>query len=297
MYPPLKRERLERWIQQIHPNSRLLRPWRLRGGVSARVIALEIRLADGRTTKMVLRQHGEADRNRNPQIAADEYQLLRLLREAEIPIPSPFDVDPSTSSILMEFVEGESGKASTHPADFLWQLANHLARIHRVDIAKWGLSFLPAQEKRVANTQPKEAGTSEEERIRRRLEKIGPLPSRNPPRLLHGDYWPGNTLWKDGRLIAIIDWEDAAQGDPLADVANCRLELLWALGTDAMVAFTHHYRSIMAEIDFTHLPYWELCAALPPISKISTWKLDPATEQTMRKRLKQFVDRALIKTI
>jgi aminoglycoside phosphotransferase (APT) family kinase protein len=35
--------------------------------------------------------------------------------------------------------------------------------------------------------------------------------------LLHGDYWPDNTLWRDGRLVCVIDWEDAALGDPLAD--------------------------------------------------------------------------------
>ncbi len=33
-------------------------------------------------------------------------------------------------------------------------------------------------------------------------------------------------LWKDGQLVAVIDWEDAPLGDPLADVANSRLESL-----------------------------------------------------------------------
>ena len=26
--------------------------------------------------------------------------------------------------------------------------------------------------------------------------------------LLHGDYWPGNVLWKNGALVGVIDWED-----------------------------------------------------------------------------------------
>ena len=29
----------------------------------------------------------------------------------------------------------------------------------------------------------------------------------NRPVLLHGDFWPGNILWRDGRLVAVIDWE------------------------------------------------------------------------------------------
>ena len=25
--------------------------------------------------------------------------------------------------------------------------------------------------------------------------------------LLHGYLWPGNLLWQDGRLVAVVDWE------------------------------------------------------------------------------------------
>ena len=57
------------------------------------------------------------------------------------------------------------------------------------------------------------------ERIRDMLASAWPFPRPNPPALLHGDYWPGNILWKDGRLAAVIDWEDACLGDPLVDLA------------------------------------------------------------------------------
>ena len=57
--------------------------------------------------------------------------------------------------------------------------------------------------------------------------------------VLHGDYWPGNVLWQDGRLVAVIDWEDASLGDPLADLATARVELLCRYGDDAMERFTH----------------------------------------------------------
>jgi aminoglycoside phosphotransferase (APT) family kinase protein len=83
----------------------------------------------------------------------------------------------------------------------------------------------------------------DEGRIRDALEAVWPLPQRNPSALLHGDFWPGNTLWRDGQLMAIIDWEDAQFGDPLADVANSRLEILWAFGIDVMQRFTHQYHN------------------------------------------------------
>ena len=70
-----------------------------------------------------------------------------------------------------------------------------------------------------------------------------PLPRRNLPALLHGDYWPGNVLWEDGRLAAIIDWEDASVGDPLVDVSNARLEILWVFGP-SVEEFTRHSRGM-----------------------------------------------------
>ena len=38
------------------------------------------------------------------------------------------------------------------------------------------------------------------------------------------------TSWCHNRIVAVIDWEDAALGDPLADVANARLEVLMHFG-------------------------------------------------------------------
>ena len=111
--------------------------------------------------------------------------------------------------------------------------------------------------------------------------------------LLHGDFWPGNILWRDGQIVGVIDWEDAALGDPLADIANSRLELLWAFGVEAMQRFTDHYQSL-AGIDFANLPYWELYAALRRISQIAEWGLDEITEKTMRERLGWFIAQAFM---
>jgi aminoglycoside phosphotransferase (APT) family kinase protein len=74
-------------------------------------------------------------------------------------------------------------------------------------------------------------------RIRSALASHRSPPQRNAPALLHGDYWPGNVLWQDGELVAVIDWEDAKLGDPLADLAISRLDIAWILGTAAMTLF------------------------------------------------------------
>src|SRR6185437_12611011 len=131
----------------------------------------------------------------------------------------------------------------------------------------------------------------EEGRIRDALEAAWPWPRRNPSALLHGDYWPGNILWRDGWLVGVIDWEDAALGDPLADLAISRLDLLWALDIEAMERFTAMYVA-MTEIDLDALPYWDLCASLRPAGRISAWASSSAAGERMRERHRMFVARA-----
>jgi aminoglycoside 2''-phosphotransferase len=43
---------------------------------------------------------------------------------------------------------------------------------------------------------------------------------RFTPAFRHGDLWYGNLLIDDGHVTGIIDWEDAALGDPALDLAN-----------------------------------------------------------------------------
>jgi len=288
-------------LQKMDPPRKLLRAWQLKGGVSAQVTALETLLPGGQRQTMLVRQHGARDLQRNPQIAADEFKLLRQLHAAGLAVPEPYYLDLSclifsTPYLVIAYREGTTEFAPTDLSDFLLQCATQLARIHQIDSSQMDLSFLPEGE-RSANamlrTRPATLdATLDEGRIRDSLEAVWPLPRANTPVLLHGDFWPGNILWKDGRLVAIIDWEDAAVGDPLADLANSRLEILWALGSEAMRDFTHQYQA-MSTLDYTHLPVWDLCAALRPIAQIAQWDLDEHTERTMRERHRWFVSQAL----
>jgi aminoglycoside phosphotransferase (APT) family kinase protein len=131
----------------------------------------------------------------------------------------------------------------------------------------------------------------DEGHIRDVLEAAWPLATRNAPALLHGDYWPGNILWREGQLAGVIDWEDARLGDPLADMGNTRLELVWALGIDAMRRFTADYLAL-SPINVTQLPYWDLFAALRPASKIGEWAGDEKVEQHMRAGHRAFINQA-----
>jgi aminoglycoside phosphotransferase (APT) family kinase protein len=283
-------------VRRIDPSYELVRTWSLTGGVSAEIIALEIRQADGRIDKLIVRRHGEIDRGHNPHIARDEFRLLRIAQTHGLAAPKPYYLDEScdlfpTPVLVIEFVEGVTVFEPADLTDYLAQMAAEIARIHEVKCSP-ELSFLPMQDKGFGERPAILDISLSEDHIRDAMEIAWPLAQTNDCVLLHGDYWPGNILWKDGRLAAVIDWEDARGGDPLADLGNCRLELLWALGVDAMNGFTDQYRS-QTSIDFTNLPYWDLAAALRPCGKLSGWGLDAETEQRMREWHKLFVDQAI----
>ncbi len=276
-------------------HSRLVRAWPLTGGVSAQITALEIVRPDGQTQKMIVRLHGEVDRQQNPQVAADEFKLLQHLKSAGLAVPAPYFLDTSCEIfpipyLVIEFAEGTTDFVPENLPDYLRQYATHLAQIHRLPAADF--DFLPRQADNKFKQRPAKVDDSiGEGQIRDILESVWPLTQHNPSVLLHGDFWPGNLLWRGGQLVAIIDWEDARTGDPLADLANSRLEILWAFGMEAMQAFTNIYQS-QTSLDYTNLPYWDLCAALRPAFKISEWAADAIAEKRMRERHGWFVTQA-----
>lgn len=289
-----------RLARKLYPHSVLLRAWMLHGGISAWVTALDIEHGDGdgQTQTLIVRQHGAVDLARNPNIAADEFRLLRVLHDVGLPTPMPYFVDQSgdlfaAPVVVVEYIEGESIFALDATPDLIPQLATQLAMIHRVDCVGDTLSFLPRQADlataKISNPPASLDDSLDEGRIRAVLAAAWPLAQQNKTALLHGDYWPGNILWRDGGLVGIIDWEDAACGDPLADLANSRLEILWAFGADAMQSFTRHYTAL-SPIDLTRLPHWDLYAALRHIPHIRAIAADDvAAEAQLRERHRQFV--------
>lgn len=297
----------QRLVERIEPGGRPLRARPLAGGVSAQVTAVDLQAPDGQVKTLVLRCHGAADRRQNPNIAADEFALLTKLHHAGLPVPQPRYLDRhgellGCPGLVVDYIAGRPEGRPAALAARAGELAAALARIHVVDAGDLG--FLPDKGHRVgrwlaagppAVSHPHPAAATAAWAA---LRKAPRWPGPNGKTLLHGDFWPGNLLWREGRLSGIIDWEDACLGDPLADLANSRLELLWACdgNTDAVADFTRHYLALRASDRApATLPYWDLYATLEKGPKIQGWGLDQATELRMRRDLGWFLDQALAK--
>ena len=85
-----------------------------------------------------------------------------------------------------------------------------------------------------------------------------------PPGLVHIDYWPGNVLWDGDRISAVVDWEEAAYGDPGIDVAYARMEIVLS-GMEAVAdEFLATYEAAAGR-PVSNLGFWELAAAVRPM--------------------------------
>src|SRR5215207_3767771 len=103
-------QKFKQLVQKIAPQSRLLRTWQLKGGISAEMTALEIERPDGQTSRMIVRRPGAATLKRNPQAAKDEFQLLQLTQSLGLATQTPYYLDRSgkifsTPYLVIEYIE------------------------------------------------------------------------------------------------------------------------------------------------------------------------------------------------
>lgn len=263
-------EKLAQVVAKFAPGGKLLHHRPLTGGISAQTHALEVELADGEVQRWVVRRPSTKLLARRPDLARCEYRVLAITRELGLATPAPYALDEtgtifSGPYLILEYIDGAPDYAPRNRIDYAAQCAAQLAKLHRIDHAHRDLSFVPRLSSEIPQTPPSFWADLDSmlpiARAWETLTAAWPLVPRHPATLLHGDFWPGNLLWRGGTLVGVIDWEDAQVGDPLYDLAVCRLDLLCILGEEALESLTRHYRAANP-LDFAHLPYWDLMVAL-----------------------------------
>lgn len=285
---PFRKAGLQAVVRKIDPRFQLKSVEALGG----RAWALTASTADAGGKRLVLLTHSRSDRQRNPQIARDEYLLLRILREAGLPVPRALYLCETHEPpfLITASVDGSAERGCARTESRAGALASILNDIHALDLGSLDLAFLPQVGDRIL--RKRSPLTDDQRRIQAAMRKTASRIKVNAPALLHGDFWPGNLLWREGDLAAIIDWEDAMIGDPLADLGKSRLELLWALGREAMREYTACYLALNRRLNARPLPYWDLWGAFR-LAHFAAFAPHQSAIPQMAAQYKTFVDDAI----
>ena len=233
----IDKERFLKLTEILSPEGDLIYFSRLEGGVSCDVFLLEVKEGT-KINKFVVRTEGLPT---SENTVETEFYLLKSISNKQVPTAEAFYFDNSCEILdkpfmVMSFLEGTIFEPKEREFSFLEIMAKQLICIHQTDIA-----YLPELPLRtdpldgLISYLPKESRWDELSSLIKGLNKEI---FEGEKVFLHGDFWLGNLLWKDSLIVGILDWEYAAIGDPLSDLATACLEVRYEVGImSAMPAF------------------------------------------------------------
>ncbi|KRV49887.1 acyl-CoA dehydrogenase [Wenjunlia vitaminophila] len=234
--PGLDLDALGTWLNTEHPGF-------LEGPLRGEVISggrsnLTYAIGDG-THRWVLRRPPLGHVLATAHDMGREYRVISALAHTPVPVPTTHLLcqDPGVIGApfyLMEHVPGQvlrnAGQTARLGRDRACGLAEHLVDVlavlhgvdpHEVDLADFGRpdGYLHRQVvrwgKQLAASRSRE--TPDLDALREEL--LDRVPSSQRSGIVHGDYRLDNVVvGDDDRINAVLDWEMATLGDPLADL-------------------------------------------------------------------------------
>jgi aminoglycoside phosphotransferase (APT) family kinase protein len=284
----LPKEKVHALLGIILPGSTLLKAELLPGSFSNHTHLVEVRLPNGKPHKIVVRRYkvfGDYDRGEK---ACREFKTFELLKKHQIPAPEPLLLDESgeilgSPGIVTRFAEGNlMTEVPSDSNDWARKRAKILAKIHSIPCGKEEQRFLLKGNDEAAwflkyDTPPRymqdyPGGADLWHTIRHLSSRL----HADIPSLLHIDYWSGNILWREDEISAVLDWEEAAYGDPAIDVAYARMNIVLMDAPEAADEFLRVYESEMRHRP-KNLGFWELAASVRPMVDPVDWKVTETT--------------------
>ncbi len=281
--------------RRIAKDATLSRHWPLTGGVSAFIDALELEMPDGKQTRFVVRRAGEHEWKEQAEHTIEiEFRLQQALFQKGLPVAEQILLDTTceilpTPYAVMRMIEGTTDVPQSRVESAMYGMSEFLLRLHQLEPDSVVVPGLPAQEDPVAGALLYIPGTPQWSELRGAISDW--QTTDVPASILHGDFWPGNIIWYNNQIAAVIDWEDAATGTPVSDLACCRAEIMAMYGPDAVTAFTEHYQA-HSDLDFSDQPLWDVYGGFAALATMHSWGLEPQIEAARRNSTEIFVQQA-----
>jgi aminoglycoside phosphotransferase (APT) family kinase protein len=219
--------------------------YRIPGGASRETWSVDLRWLESngkeRRQGFIVRRDPEAslvDSDRRV-----EFDFYRSFADSAVPVPRPLFLETETTWLerpffVMERIDGcESQFQALLDPGFAPHRAGLAQRMYEIlaDIASTPITGLPATESSEVPSPEAcwkreldywegmiDANQLEPQPIARagiRWLRAHPPPPPPQVAVVHGDYRTGNFLYREDRILGVLDWEMAHFGDPLEDLA------------------------------------------------------------------------------
>lgn len=231
---------IEAWLPTVADVRPPLTWRRLPGGHSN----LTYELTDAAGREMVIRRPPRGELLPKAHDMWREYRIIDGLWPTGVPVAEPIAycddrAVAETHFYVMGKADGRALYTGAATAEWLDEAARRhagevfvdtLAALHSLDPAEVGLAELGRPDQYVARqlktwygswTVSSPIANHDDPRMHELHEVlVGNIPEQGPGRIVHGDFGPHNNLFSSaGDITAVLDWELATLGDPLADFA------------------------------------------------------------------------------
>jgi aminoglycoside phosphotransferase (APT) family kinase protein len=265
------------WISQTAAGE-VLSAVRSPGGGRREAWFVDVRTTSGEVMPLFLRyDRRRPDDTGDPFTLHREAQFFLALQGTGVPVPRVLGVHPMEQAILSTRVSGrtwfsqlrDEGERVAIAREFMTSLAAlHALDPHRLGVAGQDpdadLRVLVSREIDTWEELYRHGGATADPMIelgfawlRRNVPDVSA-----PVVIVQGDTGPGNFLYENGHVTAVLDWELAHLGDPHDDLGWLCLRATQEPFTDLRERFADYAAATGREIDLTRVIYYRVFAEL-----------------------------------
>ena len=276
----MNEEKFQNIVNSFAKSAKLISWQVMKGGSSTDVFLLKIQQKN-EILKYVLRTQGSKPAENSTKV---EFALLNSLYLQNIPVSRPIYLDTSCKIIdkpfmIMTYLDGDIDSPDNKDLNSISKMVEALKVIHGIDV-----SALPKLSLRIdplSNIETLLPSGAKWDDLKTFLLSLSSQRYKGKSVLLHGDFWSGNILWENNEIVGILDWEYAAFGDPLYDLAVTSLEMRYQYGERGMEQCKSFY-SKSFELDNYRLSLWLIFIAASTHYHIKSWNLSKKRKERIK---------------